>query len=359
MATPIYDEKEKRWVYRIMVDGKRKKFTSVKPGIAGKREVLKKARLYLDQDAIVEDLRVLKVWELFMSDSIARLGAKSEAVKIREKIGRLYILPEIGKRKITMLKKSDYQSIINNAKPHKANVEMLSKKYLTTIRDTINAFICFAIEERLTEPFYGKLYIPQGRPTIGKNILQPSEIRELFKPSDLHYHKAFLFMLLTGLRPGECLGLKWSDINEDTFTIRRAVNQDGIVTEGKNKNAKRIIPISPTLSQILHAQKVATKHFKSEWVFCNTLGGMGSQRTMKEHLNLLKKERGFDCCLYSFRHTFVSLVKNTIPENTIKQLVGHSAAMTTFETYGHIVDGELQETAKLIDLTFKNIAEIE
>lgn len=358
MATPIYNEKEKRWTLRVTVDGITKKFTSVKPGLAGKKEVLKKARLY-QNDEVIEDLRVQKIWEMFMSDSIARLGAKSEAVKMREKIGRLYILPAISKRKINSLKKSDYQNIINNAKPHKSNTEILSKKYLTTIRDIINSFICFAIEERYTEPFYGKLYIPQDRPTIGKEILQPSDIRRLFEPSDLHYHKAFLFMLLTGLRPGECLGLKWSDIDQDTFTIRRAVNQDGIITEGKNKNAKRVIPISPTLSQILHAQKVNTRHLNSEWVFCNTVGGMGSQRTMKEHLGILKKERNLNCCLYSFRHTFVSLVKNTLPENTIKQLVGHSAAMTTFETYGHLVDGELQQTAKLIDLTFKNIAEIE
>lgn len=358
MATPIYNEKEKRWTLRVTVDGITKKFTSVKPGLAGKKEVLKKARLY-QNDEVIEDLRVQKIWEMFMSDSIARLGIDSEAVKIREKIGRLYILPAISKRKMSSLKKSDYQNIINNAKPHNSHTEILSKKYLTTIRCTINEFICFAIEEHYCEPFYGKLYIPQGHPTVGKDILQPLEIRRLFEPSDLQFHKAFLFMVLTGLRPGECLGLKWSDIGQDTFTIKRAVNAGGVITEGKNKNAKRVIPISPTLSQILHAQKVNTKHLNSEWVFCDKVGGVGSQSTMRKQFLKLKKERNLNGCLYSLRHTFVSLVKNTLPENSIKQLVGHSAVMTTFETYGHLVDGELQQTAKLIDLTFKNIAEIE
>lgn len=359
MATPIYNDKEKRWTYRVTYDGITKKFTSVKPGMAGKREVLKKARLFYDEDRIFEDLRVQAAWDLYIKQRTAKLGADSEAVKKDIQMGTLYILPAIGRRKISSLKKSDFQNIIDNAKPKKDGVEILSKKYLQTLREKIVLFINFAIEERYIEPIYGKFYIPTDRPVIGKDILQPSDIRKLFEPSDLHYHKAFLFMLLTGLRPGECLGLKWSDIDQETFTVRRSVNQSRKITEGKNKNAKRVIPITPMLSQILNLQKANTKHFNSEWVFCNTVGGMGSQCTMKDQLKVLKKERDFECCLYSFRHTFVSLVKNALPEHTIKQLVGHSAAMTTFETYGHLVDGELQQTAKLIDLTFKNIAEIE
>ena len=45
-------------------------------------------------------------------------------------------------------------------------------------------------------------------------------------------------------------------------------------------------------------------------------------------------------------------MKNVLPEQAIKDIVGHSVSMDTFGTYGHILDGEDRETAQVIDLTF-------
>ena len=50
--------------------------------------------------------------------------------------------------------------------------------------------------------------------------------------------------------------------------------------------------------------------------------------------------------LYEMRHTFISMIK-ALPEGVVKDLVGHSAYMDTFGTYGHEVEGELLEQAKL------------
>ena len=44
MATPIWNEKEKRWTLRIKKNGIVKKYTSVEPGIKGKKIVLARAR---------------------------------------------------------------------------------------------------------------------------------------------------------------------------------------------------------------------------------------------------------------------------------------------------------------------------
>ena len=46
------------------------------------------------------------------------------------------------------------------------------------------------------------------------------------------------------------------------------------------------------------------------------------------------------------------MMKNVMPEQMVKDIVGHSVNMPTFETYGHILDGEEKQAAEIIDLTF-------
>jgi hypothetical protein len=47
------------------------------------------------------------------------------------------------------------------------------------------------------------------------------------------------------------------------------------------------------------------------------------------------------------------MMKNVMPEQMIKDIVGHSVSMDTFGTYGHIIDGDSDKAAKIIDLKFK------
>ena len=48
-------------------------------------------------------------------------------------------------------------------------------------------------------------------------------------------------------------------------------------------------------------------------------------------------------------------MKSVLPEQSIKDVVGHSVSMDTFGTYGHIIEGEDKKIAQVIDLTFTNL----
>ena len=54
------------------------------------------------------------------------------------------------------------------------------------------------------------------------------------------------------------------------------------------------------------------------------------------------------------RHTFVS-ISSGIPEGQLKKIVGHSKSMDTFGVYGHLVDGQLEQTGAKIDGIFDKI----
>ena len=162
-------------------------------------------------------------------------------------------------------------------------------------------------------------------------------------------------MAITGLRPGECLGLQLEDLDDDCVHIRRAVNTRNFITEGKNKNARRVVPIGGTAKKILQEtiQRNEDNRLRTNWIFCSPDGSQGNQRTMKNQWNRLKAQRDLPGTLYSLRHTFVSLVKNVLPEAAIKSYVGHSESMPTLSVYGHEMNDDRRQTAQIIDLTFK------
>lgn len=349
--TPRWDGK--RWIIQEMRDGVRHTFSCSTPGRQGLKEVRRKYELWLLGEGSGHKT-VAHIAEEYLEDLKARRGSDAECVIQSERYIRLYIAPVCGSRKICKMTLREWQSVINGATGR--NNKTLSHKTLENLRGTISALVKFAYEDYQCEPLRGDLYIPQGHSRKEKEILQREDVNRLFEQSDKWYHPLFCFLVITGMRPGEALGLQVSDIRGDTITIQRAVNYRGKITEGKNENARRVIPIGQTARQILDDTIARNERYnlRTEWIFCDKYGGPGNQSTMRNQWNELKRERNLPGTVYSLRHTFISLMKNTMPEQMIKDIVGHSTAMPTFSVYGHHVTEDSKRAADIIDLTFRD-----
>lgn len=361
MAIPIWNEKENRWTLRIQRDGIVRKFTSVKNGAAGKRDVLRRAREW-ESGKPTEAVTVEKLWLLFLARIVDRRG-KGESYSQNEMYGRLHVIPALGKRKIDKLTMDDWQAVISSAKPRGKQradgtvyfqAERLSKKSLMNLRSAIMMFIKYAVERGYMDPLRGELYIPESAPTVGKDILQPEHIKRLFEQSDEWYADALRFEVVTGIRPGEVFGIKIDDYKDGHLQICRARNYRGKETKGKNKNAVREITLHSIAREIIERQieKAKVKALETEYIFCNWIGEPGTQKGAYQAWRRLAAERCLPGTPYGLRHTFISMVKNDLPEQMIKAIVGHSASMDTFGVYGHEVDGEKEQAAKILDLTF-------
>ena len=348
MIRPKWDGR--RWRIQVQIDGKRHSFSSKTPGPKGRKEVIRKYENWYYGEATGEKT-VGKVASEYLEDIKARCGENCAAYVQNEGYIRLYVLPRCADKKICKMTLRDWQAVINEARGQN---KPLSEKTLKNLRGMIMAIIKFGYEDYQCEMPRGRLYIPKGHSKNEKEILQKDDVRRLLEQSDLWYHPLFCFLLLTGMRPGEALGLKVSDFSQDKVTIKRAVNARGFVTEGKNENAKRMIPIGELASGILRKtiQRNEEYNLRTEWIFCSPDGSQGNQSTMRNHWLALKKERDLPGTVYSLRHTFISMMKNVLPEQTIKDIVGHSVSMDTFGTYGHILDGADRRAAEVIDLTF-------
>ena len=345
VATPIYNEKESRWVLRVTRSGVTHKFTSRLQGNAGKRAVLAAAREYTahgTRNATVNEIR--REW---LDSIITRLGADSVSYAQAESLTRLFVCPRLGSRRIRDVKLREWQECINKARPAKGTGQ-LSKKYLSNLKSQINLLIKYAYENEYTDPLRGSLYIPQGSPTVGKEILNPEQVRELLKPSDCFYWGAWCIMLLCGCRPGEVWGLKNSDYDGLTLTVRRSVNARGKITPGKNKNAHRVIPLHPLARQIIDETIKRNEYLKTPWIFPGKSGGRCYPQTAAKEWRVFAASRGLPGSPYCLRHTFVSMVKNTMPDSLLKQVIGHSSFTPSVDIYGHKMNGDDEKALSYI-----------
>lgn len=349
MNTPRWDGS--RWRIQARRDGRRYSFSSSIPGPKGRREVIKKYEAWYYGEASGYKT-VGRVAQEFLEDVKARRGENSEAYVQYERYIRLYIAPKCATKKICKVTLRDWQSVINEARGRN---RALSEKTLKNLRGIISALVKFGYEDYQCELLRGNLYIPKGHSRKEKEILQKDDARRLLEESDLWYHPLFCFLLLTGMRPGEALGLQVDDVKGSIVTIKRSVNAYGQITEGKNENARRVIPIGNMTRAVLNKaiQRNADYKLNTQWIFCSPDGSMGNQSTMRNHWEKLKTERNLPGSVYSLRHTFISMVKNVLPESQIKSVVGHSVSMQTIGgTYDHYIDGEEKQIADIIDLTF-------
>lgn len=338
----VWSDTQQRWRINVQKDGTRKTFYSSTPGRAGQREANAKADAWLDQNLSSPSVRCRDLLDSFLEDIKERTSASNYTVEKRRV--DLYIMPAIGHMKISSITEQRLQKIINTA-----FAKGLSKKSLMNLRSTITAWCKFCRKSKSSTLYPEDLSIPKGAAVGEKNILQPQDLQVLFSVDDpCPYLNAYRFQILTGLRPGELLGLRWADVSGQILYVRRSINYLGETTKGKNENASRKIYLNDLAVSILQHQWKETGSEKS--IFC-----ISDQQAYRRRLSELCVRIGIPHITpYELRHTFVSIVKE-LPEGSIKPLVGHSKNMDTFGIYGHELDGEMQSTSSAIGNIFSEI----
>ena len=286
-------------------------------------------------------------WNRYLEEVEALTGP--ENYTNTESIGRNYLLPELRDRKLSSLTLQDFQTILFRAR--KKDGSELSKKTLSNIRGVIVNFSKYCQGAKIMDLPLSLLRVPKNAPKVGKEILQPDQARRLMHDfEDEWYINLWRWLLCTGMRPGEALGLKWSDIENGIVTIRRAQNYRGRETEGKNDNARRSFMLNSILDGILADQNRKTWRLNSEYVFCNHAGKVSLQTVTKNSWCRISREMGSKTSPYGLRHTFISFMSQALPEQALKDWVGHSVRMDTYGTYRHAVNGEAERTAQMANI---------
>ncbi|MGA3674374.1 tyrosine-type recombinase/integrase [Lysinibacillus agricola] len=205
-------------------------------------------------------------------------------------------------------------------------------------------------------------------PSIKKEemkIWSPQEINVfLLYCTDERYRMIFLLAIYTGMRRGEILGLKWSDIDfeKKKITVKRSLaytpKKGYIFTKLKTKNAKREILITDMLIDELlkHLKRQQTwkQRFEKEYrdqdfVICTEKGTEQDPRNVLVMMKrLISIANVTSIRFHDLRHTHASiLISEGVDIVKVAHRLGHSNPKITLETYAHLVPNQDNDVADI------------
>ena len=160
------------------------------------------------------------------------------------------------------------------------------------------------------------------------------------------------FLLMTGLRKGELLALKWSDldIDTDTLTVSRSAYRRpgvGMVTKPTKTDRQRTISMPRQCVELLRehrryqaSQRLAIGPLWQDHglVFTTEAGGYLDEKVPNTVLHRVCKAIGLPPeRVHNLRHSAAMTAASASHGDLhlVKNLLGHASISTTLDTYGH------------------------
>lgn len=187
----------------------------------------------------------------------------------------------------------------------------------------------------------------------------------------------YIVALGTGLRIGEILGLKWSDIdfkNNELHVNRnlqkvalyeddKIIGYEVVESTPKTKNSLRTIPVPQNIIKKLKTHKkeqnelillLQEEYDNKNYVFCNKLGKPIEDKRPGRNLKTILTSIGIEPIkFHALRHTYATrLFEAGIPPKTVQHLMGHSDIETTMNIYTHVMKEQKLEAVEKINSIF-------
>lgn len=181
--------------------------------------------------------------------------------------------------------------------------------------------------------------------------LTPDQARQLLTSSaEAHdpYYVAWLLMLCCGLRRGEMLALRWSDIDaaRSELHVRRQlviVDRAQLITRPKSLHSVRTIPLDEHLLTLLRL------HLTSSDVIMDGVTPAMLANALDRALSRAQLPR---VTLHGLRHTMAAVAAGDgVPVKILQSLMGHAHYQTTADIYAHVNQGPRIEAAHTISIS--------
>ena len=188
----------------------------------------------------------------------------------------------------------------------------------------------------------------------------------LFAAAPPRWAPLFRFLFFSGLRPGEALALRWSDVDRDAGIIhvrRNRVSVGGSVVEDtpKTEAGLRTFKLAASGSDALTTQwalqaqdRLAAGTFwqDADWVFATRLGAPLERGNVSRAYRDARLQAGLPETLpmYSLRHGTASvLLGSGVPLGVAAKMMGHGQVAVFADTYAKLVIEASTEAAQKVD----------
>jgi integrase len=270
----------------------------------------------------------------------------------------MHIIPSLGETQLRKLTAQQVQQLIIDK-----GKSGISPSSVRGMRHLLHSALDNAVKWKLVETnVCDQVTLPKVEEYEGV-ILNREQMEILIKVANESAMGPFIKLgLMTGLRHGEMLALKWQDIDFETgiLSVSHKVSHVplpgyGFVESGpKTKAGIRKIILPPFVlgalkthreRQGLIREEAGDKWRENGLIFCSLTGGYLRDAVNRRRFQRTLKEAGLPETMrvHDLRHNVASFLANVLkyPPNFIQALLGHSDIATTLGMYVEKVDPEM------------------
>ncbi|MGI8608892.1 MAG: site-specific integrase [Candidatus Dormibacteria bacterium] len=190
----------------------------------------------------------------------------------------------------------------------------------------------------------------------------PAELRQfLVEVSDERDYPLWRLAACTGMRRGELLGLRWSDLDFDraTLVVVRQLVRNGAVVElvsPKTPAGRRTVFIDPVTLAALSAYRASELEARSavgigpDLVFCTVKGRPRDPDSVTHQFIARGVRAGLPRIrLHDLRHTHATIaLQAQINPKVVQERLGHASVRVTLDTYTHVLQPMHRDAANRI-----------
>jgi len=277
---------------------------------------------------------------------------------------RSYIIPNLGRIRLTDLRPHHIQDYIAKAlsegRRHKIgglSSRTVQYHYRILSKSLGDAIRMGLIVVNACKGVSAPRQVRRDIPAIGKEDVTKL-LNAIYESS---YYLFYYTLLLTGLRRGELLALRWKDLSVDStciyvvHSLHRLDDGSIVIKEPKTSRSRRPVDLPSSLVMLLRhyrvqveaecivTGKILTEH---DFIFSHVDGTTFNPNTVSHTFSKIAARAGISQLrLHDLRHIHATLLlKAGIHPRVVQERLGHSSIAMTLDIYSHTVPG-LQKMA--------------
>jgi integrase len=259
----------------------------------------------------------------------------------------IHVLPYFAGCEVGGIEKYDVQKFLA-AKAEQG----FCKNTIRGMRISLGRVLGWAIENKwIPENPCRGVKLPEAGTKVERTILKPEQVLAIVNELEEPYATFVLFLAITGLRVGEAVGVRWSDMEGTALHVHRRI-YEGKAGEVKTKKSRRTLPLPEELIDRMKALP------SGDYIFRTRAGSpMNPKNAAHRHLRPALRKLGIHLGgWHDFRHTFTTILLKEYPLKAVSMALGHANTKITTDVYQHIDSEDLR--APLAGMSGKLLASV-
>jgi integrase len=296
-------------------------------------------------------------------------GRAPRTIQLYELLARKRLLPAIGHLRAADLRPADVEHFYATQLPAgrlDGREGPLSPTTVHRMHALLHAALRRAVRQGLCLRNAADAVTPPQATAGEQRVLQPAEVRALLDRARNHRLFGLLFLALsTGMRQGELIGLRWSDVDLEagllTVRVQRQYVTGAGIQERPTKGYRGDRPVELTADELLvltgrrAAEAQERRRAEGVWedhglVFPSEVGTpLNPRNVVRWYKHLLQAAGLPPVRFHDLRHTAATLLLRADGRVlTAQRRLDHRDPGTTTRLYGHVLPGDQRAAAERV-----------